>query len=292
MEETNKLIDFDTIEKNLEHTHQKFKGVEAIPIEKIVGSLGRYNDFNDEFLPQNNRISPKYENVKDAMMGGKILPPIKVYQIFDSYFVIDGHHRVTVAKKELNAAAIDAEVTEIHFDIGLSPDKKYTYDTEHAKRFLIRLEEDAFMKNTFLNNEILVYPLKVTDLTSFSKLYEEILDFKRNYNNGELAKKAIVYASLLWYETRFLPAVKIIIEENILDRFPSRTYTDLYLWIQQHKYFLSQKAGHDVGFDFTKEDFLKKYRKTKFYDLVPPVIREIVQGIKQELKVRYLPKVQ
>ena len=106
MEENKKLIDFDTIEKNLEHTHQKYRGVEAIPIDKIVGSLGRYNDFNDEFLPQSGRISAKYENVKDAMLAGKILPPIKVYQIFDSYFVIDGHHRVTVAKKRLNAAAI------------------------------------------------------------------------------------------------------------------------------------------------------------------------------------------
>jgi len=290
MEENDKLIDFGTIEKNLEHTHQRSKGVEAIPIDKIVGSLGRYNDFNNEFLPQSDRISAKYENVKDAMLSGKILPPIKVYQIFDSYFVIDGHHRVTVAKKEMNATAIDADVTEIHFDIGLSPDKQYTYDTEQAKKFLIRLEEDSFEKNTFLKNAILVYPVKVTDLTSFSKLYEEINDFKRNYNGGELAKKAIIYASLLWYETRFLPAVKIILEENILDRFPERTYTDLYLWIQQHKYFLSQKAGHDVGFDFTKQDFLKKYRKAKFFELVPPVIKEIVQGIKQELKGRYLPK--
>jgi hypothetical protein len=290
MEEDNKLIDFDTIEKNLEHTHQKCRGVEAIPIDKIVGSLGRYNDFNKEFLPQSEGISAKYENVKDAMLAGKMLPPIKVYQIFDSYFVIDGHHRVTVAKKELNAAAIDAEVIEIHFDIGLSPDKKYTYDTEQAKRFLIRLEEDAFERNSFLKNSILIYPLKVTDLTSFSKIYEEIVDFKKNYNNGELSKKAIIYSSLLWYETRFLPAVKIIIEENILDRFSHRTYTDLYLWIQQHKYYLSQKAGHDVGFDFTKKDFLKKNRKSKFFELLPPVLKEIIQGIKQELKEGYLPK--
>ena len=288
--EENKLIDFDTIEKNLEHTHQKYKGVEAIPIDKIVGSLGRYNDFNTEFLPHDGRISAKYENVKDAMLSGKNLPPIKVYQVFDSYFVIDGHHRVTVAKQELNAAAIDAEVIEIHFDIGLSSDKKYTYDTAQAKKFLIRLEEDAFERNTFLKNNIIIYPVKVTDLTSYSKIYEEINDFKRNYNNGALAKRAIVYASLTWYEKWFLPAVKIILEENILDRFPSRTYTDLYLWIQQHKYFLSQKAGHDVGFDFTKEDFLNKYRKSKFFQLVPPVIKEIVQGIKKELSDRYLPK--
>jgi hypothetical protein len=290
MEEKDTLLEFDTIERNLEHTHKQFMGVKAIPINKIVGSLGRYNDFNTEFLPQGDRISAKYENVKDAMLAGKNLPPIKVYQIYDSYFVIDGHHRVTVAKKELNAAAVDAEVTEVHFDIELSSDKKYVCDTEQAKRFLIRLEWDAFEKNTFLKNRILVYPLRVTDLTSFGKLYEEIVDFRKNYNNGEFSKRTIVYSSLLWYETRFLPAIKILLEEKILDRFPNRTYTDLYLWIQQHKYYLSQKAGHDVGFDFTKEDFLKKYRKSKFFEIVPPVLKEIVHEIQQGLKERYLTK--
>ena len=288
MEEKSTLIEFDEIEKNLEHTHQKYRGVEAIPIEKIVGSLGRYNDFNDEFLPQTAGISPKYESVKHALLSGKMLPPIKVYQIFDSYFVIDGHHRVTVAKVEMNAEAIDAEVIELHFDIALSPEKKYTYDNDRAKRFLIRLEEDTFRKKVFLNSNLLVYPMKVTDLTSYGKLYEEIVDFRKNYNHGELAKKAIVYASLMWYEARFLPAVKIIIEENILDRFHERTYTDLYLWIQQHKYYLSQKAGHDVGFDYTKDDFIAKHKKSRFFEIVPSVLKDIVRGIKQELKERVL----
>lgn len=283
-DEKHRLIDFSSVEKNLEHTHQRSRGIEAIPINKIVGSLGRYHDFTEGFLPQNERVSAKYESVKQAMMNGKDLPPIKVYQIFDSYFVIDGHHRVTVAKKEMQAAAIDAEVIEIHFDLALSPTKKYTYNTEQAKMFLIRLEEDAFERNTFLKNSILVYPMKVTDLTSFGKLYEEIQEFRRNYNNGELAKKAIIHASYLWYEKRFLPTIRIILEEKILEQFPARTYTDLYLWIQQHKYYLSQKAGYDVGFDYTKDDFLKKYRKSKFLDLIPPVVKGIVRNINKEIE--------
>lgn len=280
-DEKNTLVDFSSIEKNLEHLHQINRGILAIPIDKIVGSLGRYHDFTEGFLPHRQRISAKYESVKQAMLAGKIMPPIKVYQILDNYFVIDGHHRVTVAKNELKAQEIDAEVIEIHFDLELSLDKKYSYNTEQAKDFLIKLEEDAFQKKTFLKNNILIYPVKVTDLTSYAKIYEEIADFKRNYNNGELAKRSVIYSSYLWYETRFLPAVRIIIEEDILKSFPNRTYSDLYLWIQQHKYFLSQNAGYDVGFDFTKDDFLQKYRKSKFFDLLPNRIRDIVRGIKK-----------
>lgn len=285
-EEKNTLIDLDSIINNLEHTHLRSRGIEAIPIRKIVGSLGRYQDFSEGFLRNKARTDARYESIKQAMLAGKIFPPIKVYQIFDRYFVIDGHHRVTIARNELNAAAIDADVTEVHFALDLSPGKKYIYNTEKAKDFLIMLEEDAFQTKTSLKNAILVHPLKVTDLTSFAKLYEEILDFRKSYNNGELAKKAVMNAGYLWYEKRFLPAVKIMIEEGVLQHFPRRTYTDLYLWIQQHKYYLSQRAGHDVGFDFTKDDFVRKFRQSKFLDLVPPVILDIVRGIKNEVKSR------
>jgi hypothetical protein len=261
--------------------HQLNRGVQAIPIDKIVGSLGRYNDFTEGFLPNTDGISAKYEAVKRTMLTGKILPPIKVYQILDNYFVVDGHHRITVAKNELQAKEIDADVTEIHFDLELEPDKKYSCDTGCAKEFLIRLQEDVFQKETFLRNALLVHPLKVTDLTGYAKLLEEIKDFRHSYNEGELAKKAVVYASYLWYELRFLPAVTAILDEKLLDGFPQRTYTDLYIWIQQHKYYLSQTAGYDVGFDYTKDDFIQKFRRSKFLDILPPVFRDIARKIKE-----------
>jgi len=281
MENKNVLIEFSSIEKNLENINQVNRGIRTIPIDKIVGSLGRYQDFTEGFKLNSEKISGRYEAIKNAVSHGKILPPIKVYQILDRYFVIDGHHRVTVAKNEMSAKDVDAEVIEILFDLKLSSDKKYSYSTEKARDFLIRLEENIFEKKTYLKNAILKYPVKLTELTSFGKYYEEIEGFKKTYNNGELSKKAIVYASYLWYEKRFLPSVEIILQEKILDHFPKRTYSDLYLWIQLHKYYLSQKAGYDVGFDFTADDFLRKFRRSKFLDLFPDRVLGIVRGIKK-----------
>ncbi|MBN1622262.1 MAG: DUF4032 domain-containing protein [Endomicrobiales bacterium] len=281
-EEKDILVDFHSIEKNLDSIHQINRGIQEIPIDKIVGSLGRYQDFTEGFLPHHPK-SAKYESVKRAMLAGKILPPIKLYKIMDSYFVIDGHHRITVAKNELKAVDIDAEVIEIVFNFELSPDRKYSYDTEQAKDFLILLEEDAFQKKTYLKNDILIYPLKVTELTSYAKLYEEIEDFRRNCENRELARKNIIFSSYLWYEKRFFPAAKIIMEEEVLKMFPKRTYTDVYVWIQQHKYYLSQRAGYDVGFDFTMDDFVQKFRKIKFFELLPQLTQDIIRMIKKEI---------
>ncbi|MDR3113065.1 MAG: DUF4032 domain-containing protein [Endomicrobium sp.] len=282
-EKNDVLVDFGSIEKNLRKYKIKEKGVQAIETEKIVGSLGRYRDFSENLLPRHGDSGLRYESIKQCLLNGVNFPPIKVYQVLDSYFVIDGHHRLMAARKVFNAKYIDAEVLEVHFEFEISPNKSYSYDTEKAREFLIKLEEHFFQKKTFLSNAVLKRPLKVTELKSYGKLYEEIENYRASANSGEFQKKHIFFASYSWYEKRFLPAVEIMDENNILDGFPNRTYTDLYVWIQQHKYYLSQKTGYDVGFDFTAHDFLKKYKKSKGLYMLPSKIKEVVKNIKEQI---------
>jgi len=285
MSETNGvLVDFGSIEKNLQRHKIKDKGIQAIETEKIVGSLGRYNDFSENLLPRRGDSGIRYESIKQSLLNGVNFPPIKVYQVLDNYFVIDGHHRLMAARKVFNAKYIDAEVLEVSFEFEISPNKSYTYSTEKAKEFLIKLEEHFFQKKTFLSNAVLKYPLKVTELVSYGKLYEEIENYRASANAGELQKRPIIFASYGWYENRFLPAVETMAEDNILDGFPQRTYTDLYVWIQQHKYYLSQKTGYDVGFDFTAQDFMQKYKKVKGLYMLPSKIKEVIKNIKEQLK--------
>lgn len=278
--EGGELIDFSAIQTHLDRVSEIHRGIKAIPIRKIVGSLGRYRDFNKEFLPNRKKLDAKYLSVLMAIRSGIELPAVQVYQIGDKYFVIDGHHRVSVAKFEEKKEFVDADVIEIRFDYILDPQKKYRVRTEEARTFLIALEEDAFQKKTCLKNAILIYPLKVSELTSFSKLHEEILDFRKNYDGGALTAKDVIYASLLWYETRFVPAIRKILEEEILDHFPQRTYTDLYVWMNLHKYYLSQKAGYDVGFDFTKKDFIEKFTPPGFLEILPNKVKEFLSILK------------
>jgi len=283
-EDKSVLVDFSSIEKNLKNFKLKDGGVQAIETDKIVGSLGRYNDFSENLLPHRGDMGLRYESIKRGMLSGINFPPIKVYQVLDNYFIIDGHHRVMVAKNVFNAKYIDAEVLEVQFEFDISPTKTYSYNTDSAKEFLIKLEEYSFQSKTSLSNAVLKCPLKVTELVSYGKLYEEIENYKNSYNNGEFRELPVIYASYDWYENRFLPAVAIIEEEDVLRGFPHRTYTDLYVWIQQHKYYLSQKVGYDVGFDFTAHDFFKKYKKVKGLYLIPSVIRDVVRGIKKQIK--------
>ena len=68
-------------------------------------------------------------------------------------------------------------------------------------------------------------------------------------------------------------------KEKILSKFPHRTYTDLYVWIQRHKYFLSQQAGHDVGFDYTAQDFAEKFQNKNLLNILPPIFKDILKHL-------------
>jgi hypothetical protein len=273
------LLDFSSIEQNLKNYTFKNKGIQAIEIDKIIGSLGRYFDFTETLLPKRDVLTTRYERIKKIMTEGGILPPIQVYQILDNYFIIDGHHRVAIAKNELNAKYIDADVTEVQFNFELSPNTKYIFGSESTKNFLIKLEADSFEKSTHLNNNILIKPLIVTELKSYATLNQEIEDFKKQYNKGELSRKSKIYSSYTWYAQIFLPAVTLIEKEDILSKFPHRTYTDLYVWIQRHKYFLSQQAGHDVGFDYTAQDFAEKFKNKKIFNIIPPIFKDLLKHL-------------
>ena len=185
IKEDKELIDYTRLIKNLDTKSISYIGIKPIPIKNIIGSVDRYTDFNSKFLTAKDAKSAKYLSVLNATKNGKEMPPIKVYQVVDNYFVIDGHHRVTVAKNIFKTEFIDAEITKVEFELKLESGKEYTYNSETAKKFLILLEEKSFEEKTHLKNNILKYPIKVTNLTSFAKLYEEILSFKKYHDKGE-----------------------------------------------------------------------------------------------------------
>ena len=83
-----------------------------MPVESIVGSEGRYADFDDEFLPLRGSSEERWRSVYAALRRGEGLPPVSLLEVDDAYFVRDGNHRVSVARW-LGVEALDAEVAEL-----------------------------------------------------------------------------------------------------------------------------------------------------------------------------------
>lgn len=84
-------------------------GVQMVPIGQIRGSESRSSDFDRDFNPLQDHDKRRWLNVADARRQGKALPPVKLVQVGEVYFVRDGHHRISVARA-LGQRSIEARV--------------------------------------------------------------------------------------------------------------------------------------------------------------------------------------
>ena len=107
------LVAFEEAKGALENWSQAcLPGIRPVEVEKITGSVGRWRDFDVDFLPNKKSMSQRWSRVDRAYHQGVELPAVSLYKMGEAYFVRDGNHRVSVAKYH-NAAAIDVEVVEI-----------------------------------------------------------------------------------------------------------------------------------------------------------------------------------
>jgi hypothetical protein len=91
---------------------QHVLGLQAVALDKIVGSEGRVHDFDRAFFPRTKHSKGRWINIAAAINDDIPLPPVELYKIGDIYFVSDGHHRISVARIR-GQRYIDAQVTEI-----------------------------------------------------------------------------------------------------------------------------------------------------------------------------------
>jgi nucleotide-binding universal stress UspA family protein len=176
--------------------------------------------------------------VKVAANGLAGLPPIDVYQIGNTYFVLDGNHRVSVARQE-GAQYIQAYVTEVHTRAPLNPDVR-------PDDLILIAEYNQFLEQTRLNEFRPEADLRVTIPGKYPRLLEHI-EVHRHFMGLEFQRE-IPYEEAVthWYDTIYLPVVQIIRNQGNLRHFPDRTETDLYLWIAEHRSELEEQFGLPV----------------------------------------------
>ena len=98
--EQTELLSYDDVKQKLKVANVRERGLQEIPVDKIIGSVGRYKDFTRSFLPKSDIGGERWARVKAAVSDLAGLAPIEVYQLGDAYFVIDGNHRVSIARQQ------------------------------------------------------------------------------------------------------------------------------------------------------------------------------------------------
>lgn len=82
-------------------------------MDKVVGSVGRFKDFDGQFLPVRRSMGERWKRVDKAFHLGVELPPVMLYKLAERYYVLDGNHRISVARFQ-GVRWIEAEVTRVY----------------------------------------------------------------------------------------------------------------------------------------------------------------------------------
>jgi hypothetical protein len=105
-----RLLNLATVQATCAVVGRHYAGGQTVPMDQIRGSLGRSNDFDMDFYPLQTHNRERWLNIAKARQRGVNLPPVELIQVGDVYFVLDGHHRISVARA-LGQKYIDAVVT-------------------------------------------------------------------------------------------------------------------------------------------------------------------------------------
>jgi hypothetical protein len=252
-----RLLSFNDVKDILKPKNQVYQGTQIVPIKLIVGSEGRYRDFNKYFLPRSEHLRNRWERVDEAHIMDITLPAIQLYEIGGVYFVRDGNHRVSVAKAQ-GVEFIDAEVISLASQISISP----SMTIDDLTGALIAYEKKTFYEETRFGELTGCEDLDFTSPGRYNVIYNHILVHKYFLNQHISEEIPFPDALVSWYNKVYCPVIDIIKEQWLFLHFPGRSPSDLYVWIVKHWDFLKKKYGVYSLADAAR-DFSKKYGRSR-----------------------------
>jgi hypothetical protein len=229
------LLSYDEIKEKLRIGGPIYRGVQTVSVKQITGSLNRYHQFDRAFLPTQQETAERWQRVNLAFYNDISLPPVVLYKVGEVYFVVDGHHRVSVAREQ-GQLFIEAEVRECATKVNITPDIRLE-DLEFLG------EKANFLERTALDQIRPTADIKLNTPDGFSRMLEHIAVHKFFMGIEQQHDISDEEAVADWYDQVYQPIVEVIRQSDILDDFPEKTEGDLYLWVLDHQHYLHETNG-------------------------------------------------
>lgn len=220
------ILVLEEVTRALGRVGQRHLGLQLIPVDSIVGTVDREQDYDRRFRPTSDRHRERWEKIASAMRRGEALPPIDVYRVGELHFVRDGHHRVSVARAQ-DLETIEANVTEVLTAEPAPPIDRLgdlpMLDHRRIFRERVPLPPEAMGR------------IQVSDPWDYAVLAEgvEAWGFRRSEASGELLDRPRM--AKLWFDEEFVPVVDLLRQADLLG---GRTEAEAYLRLSAERYRL------------------------------------------------------
>ena len=235
-DDVNIMLPFDEVVEALGWVTERRIGLHTIRLDSIVGSVDRTRDFDRRFRPTSARVRERWQRLALAARRGESVPPIDVYRVGDLHFVVDGHHRVSVAHA-MGLELIDANVTEVVTRID-------AHGIRHRGDLIVKDYRRLFLERVPLTGEARA-SVVLADPWDYAKLGEhvEAWGFRLMQDEGVFLDRATV--ARRWYSEEYQPVVELLRQADMVGARPE---TEAYMWVAGERYRLirNHRWDHDV----------------------------------------------
>ena len=262
------LLSFYEVTSLIKPKSETYLGMRTIPVEKIIGSEGRYHDFSAAFFPKREMLRHRWESIDSAVLDNVILPPISVYSLGGYYFVRDGNHRVSVAKSK-GVEFIDAEVVELDSQIPLKPGMTM----RELRAAAVDYERKNFIEQ-YKPDYLPMDEIRFTTPGAYPEMVNHILVHKYYINQDYPYEISFKEAAKSWYDNVYFPIVNEIRKQHLLSAFPGQSEGDMYMWIVRrwdeykrvgNKNMTAAEAVRKIGRETGRNPFARFARYLKYY---------------------------
>jgi hypothetical protein len=220
------LLDLEDVERRLRPFTRRYLGVRAIPIKDVVGTDSRGGAFTRRFEPRHRFSRDRLRSLESAFPDGGF-PPIVAVKLGETYFVIDGHHRVALARRH-GAVAIDADITEFVARVPLPPGADML-------EVVLRELERVFLEESGLADARPDVRLSASRPALYLELLENLQvhgyhlmrDQDRILGNAEIAAD--------WYDRIFAPVMDAIDRDRLSKDYRDAPPADIFLLLHRRR---------------------------------------------------------
>ncbi|MFG1641775.1 chromosome partitioning protein ParB [Amycolatopsis sp. NPDC049252] len=225
-DDVNIMLPFHEVVEALGYLGESRIGLRVIKLDSIVGTVDRSRDFDRRFRPTSGRVRERWERLALAARRGEDIPPIEVYRVGELHFIIDGHHRVSVAHAQ-GLSTIEAFVTVVRTKLDPS-------GIRHRGDLIVKDYRRLFLERVPLAGHARASVI-VTDPWDYAKLGEhvEAWGFRLMQDEGRFCDRASV--AQRWFEEEFVPVVGMLRQAGMVG---DRTDAEAYMWVAAERYRL------------------------------------------------------
>jgi hypothetical protein len=225
-DDVNIMLPFHEVVDALGYLGESRIGLRVIKLDSIVGTVDRSRDFDRRFRPTSGRVRERWERLALAARRGEEIPPIEVYRVGELHFIIDGHHRVSVALAQ-GLSTIEAMVTVVRTKLDPS-------GIRHRGDLIVKDYRRLFLERVPLTGHARASVI-VTDPWDYAKLGEhvEAWAFRLMQDEGKFCDRVSI--AQRWFEEEFVPVVAMLRQAGMVG---DRTDAEAYMWVAAERYRL------------------------------------------------------